>query len=135
MLILATSLLSRIRSVDGTTINRRRRPNFVRRGRFLPAATPSLRRDHAFLEDEATIEATFAGGNNGEGALGALVEGEAFDAKKRHVLARSAIDGLLHFTLHRRHGVRIADDLHAASGSRQQRNQRPHRQDTISPTR
>src|SRR3984957_11801366 len=94
-------------------------------------ATRSLRRDHALLEDEATVKAPFASWHNGEGALGALVESEAFDAKKRHVLARRAIDGLLHFALHWRHGVRIADYFHAASRIRDERIEWHHRKDRL----
>src|SRR5580692_10601410 len=126
MLILATPLLSRHSLCWRNNHQCAARTQLRALRRVLPAATRSLRWDHAFLEDEATIEAAFAGGNNSEGVLGALVEGEAFDANQRHVLARRAIHGLLHFALHWRHGVRIADDLHAARRIGDERVERHH---------
>src|SRR6266568_2070558 len=79
----------------------------------LPAAISSLRirRNDAFAEGEAAIEAALAGLDDAIGLLGALVEGVALDRDHRPGFALCCVYFLLHFLLHRRDLVRLADDL------------------------
>jgi hypothetical protein len=81
MLILATPLLSRHSMCRRDDRQRAAQTKCLApRSDTFSSAARSLRWDHPFLENEAAIEATFAGGNNGEGVLGALVKREALDA-------------------------------------------------------
>src|SRR6476659_6218509 len=77
--------------------------------------------DHALFQNEAAIEASFAGDDDRIGLLGAFVEGEPLDGGHRPVVTTripsgGPIDFGLDFLLDRWNFGRVSDDMHALDG-------------------
>src|SRR6266568_6332944 len=72
-----------------------------------------IRRDHAFLKDEAAVEAPFPGLDHAVGFFCELVEGKPFDCAHRQRASLRCIDFDLHVALYVRDFAGLADDLHA----------------------
>src|SRR5258708_27133763 len=75
-----------------------------------------VRRNDAFLEDEAAIEATFAGLYHAIRSLREFIEGKSLDRTHWRWVALRSVDLGLHLDLDGSNLIGLADDFHARRG-------------------
>src|SRR6266705_1907820 len=75
-----------------------------------------VRRNDTFLEDEAAIEATFAGLYHAIRSLREFIEGESLDRTHWRSVALRSVDLGLHLDLYGGNLIGLADDFHSQSG-------------------
>jgi hypothetical protein len=73
-------------------------------------------RNDTFLEDEAAIEATFAGLYHAIGFFREFIEGKSLDRTHWRRAALRSVDLGLHVDLHGWNLIGLADDFHSQSG-------------------
>jgi hypothetical protein len=81
-----------------------------------PFELSRVRRNDSFLEDEAAIEATFAGLYHAIRSLREFIEGKSLDRTHWRRAALRSVDLGLHLDLHGWNLIGLADDFHSQSG-------------------
>src|SRR6266478_756491 len=87
-----------------------------RSGLVDPFELSRVGRNDTFLEDEAAIEATFAGLYHAIGFLREFIEGKSLDRTHWRRAALRSVDFGLHLDLHGWNLIGLADDFHSQSG-------------------
>src|SRR6266700_6987143 len=81
-----------------------------------PFELSRVRRNDTFLEDEAAIEATFAGLYHAIRSLREFIEGKSLDRTHWRRAALRSVDLGLHLDLHGWNFIGLADDFHSQCG-------------------
>jgi hypothetical protein len=87
-----------------------------RSGLVDPFELSRVGRNDTFLEDEAAIEATFAGLYHAIGFFREFIEGKSLDRTHWRRAALRSVDLGLHVDLHGWNLIGLADDFHSQSG-------------------